>query len=107
MALMTENASLRPNHRDCLGSQMKGTSSHLCLLIEKPEGCPQQSFDQLHDIFEGDLCEGQDFPILGGPDSLPPAYLSVPQHRDCLGKIAMNIYEHFYQYSQPYSQVRT
>ena len=65
---------------------MRGTSSHLCLLIEKPDGCPQESFDKLHEVFEGDLCEEQDFPILGGPESLPPAYLSVPNHRDCLGK---------------------
>ena len=61
---------------------MKGSSSHFCLLIEKPENCPQESFDQLHEVFKGDLCEDQDFPILGGEDSLPPAYLTVPQFRD-------------------------
>ena len=64
---------------------MKGSSSHFCLLIEKPQNCPQESFEQLHEVFMGDLCEDQDFPILG-PDSLPPAYLTVPQFRDCMGK---------------------
>ena len=63
---------------------MIGTSSHLCLLIEKPDDCPQESFDKLHEVFKGDVCEGQ-IPVIG-IDSLPPAYLSVPQHRDCLGK---------------------
>jgi len=77
-----------PNHRDCLGRQMMGTSGHLCLLNEKPDGCPQESFDKLHQVFKGTVCEDQDqmkIPILGGVDSLPPAYLSVPKHRDCLG----------------------
>ena len=67
---------------------MKGSSSHFCLLLEKPDNCPQESFDALHEVFVGDVCDGQ-FPILGGEQSLPPAYLSVPQHRDCLGR---NIY---------------
>ena len=40
------------------GSQMKGSSSHFCLLIEKPDGCPQESFDKLHEVFQGDLCDG-------------------------------------------------
>ena len=60
---------------------MKGSSSHFCLLIEKPENCPQESFDALHEVFVGDVCDGQ-FPIFGGEQSLPPAYLSVPQHVD-------------------------
>ena len=57
---------------------MKGSSSHFCLLLTKPEGCPQESFDKLHEVFTGEPCEGE-IPILGGVDSLPPAYLSVPQ----------------------------
>ena len=65
---------------------MKGSSSHFCLLIEKPENCPQESFDKLQEGFQADFCEDQDFPILGGEDSLPPAYLTVPQFRDCMGK---------------------
>ena len=69
------------------GSQMKGSSSHFCLLIEKPDGCPQESFDKLHEVFQGDLCEGQDLPIVGRRKrALRPAYLDVPQHRDCLGR---------------------
>ena len=44
---------------------MKGSSSHFCLLIEKPENCPQESFDALHEVFVGDVCDGQ-FPIFGG-----------------------------------------
>ena len=64
---------------------MQGTSSHFCLLLEKPVNCPQESFDALHEVFTGGVCNGQ-FPNIGGETSLPPAYLSVPQHRVCLGK---------------------
>jgi len=81
-----------PNHRDCLGSHKRGSSMHLCSLIQKPENCPQESFDKLLEVFEGDLCDNQpglphadNFPVLGGKSSLPPAYLTVPQYKDCLG----------------------
>ena len=70
-------------HRDCLGSHFTGSYSKYCLLLEKPDGCPQESFDKIHEVFTGDVCEGQ-LPILGGPDSLPPAYLSVDGWRSCL-----------------------
>jgi len=73
-----------PQYRDCLGSQMEGTSSHFCLLTEKPNNCPETSFDEIHRVFKGKVCRERQI-ILGGESSLPPAYLSVPQHRDCLG----------------------
>jgi len=81
-----------PQYKDCLGSHKKGSSMHLCLLIQKPEPCPQKSFDELNRVFEGDICNNQPglphadiFPVLGGESSLPPAYLTVPQYKDCLG----------------------
>ena len=39
-----------PNFRDCMGSEMLGDSSHVCLLLERPPNCPQDSFEKLRKL---------------------------------------------------------
>ena len=39
-----------PNFRDCMGSEMLGGSSHVCLLLERPPNCSQDSFEQLRKL---------------------------------------------------------
>ena len=77
-----------PQHRDCLGSHKRGSAQILCRLNEKPDGCPQESFDKLVEVFVGEMCDTQEeinWGKLGGAGGLPPAYLSVPHYKDCLG----------------------
>ena len=39
-----------PNFKDCMGSEMLGGSSHVCLLLERPQNCPQDSFERLRQL---------------------------------------------------------
>ena len=48
-----------PNHRDCLGTVNSSRGGHLCLLKSRPWNCPQESFEQLQEIFLGDFCQDQ------------------------------------------------
>ena len=75
-------------HRDCLGTQIIGGSKQLCLLNKKPWKCAQEAFDTLQEVFKGEVCQDQNQKqdiTVGGINGLPPTYLSVPNHRDCLG----------------------
>ncbi len=76
-----------PGHQDCLQIQSPPGASHTeyCLPQTKPENCVQGSWDDLQDAFQGNACEDErDEIILGGLDSITPAYLSVPNFQDCL-----------------------
>ena len=69
-----------PNHQDCLGLEDFGSHTKLCLPSSKPSGCLDASWEALNEVFE-DKCSPPEPAILGGLDGLPPAYLSVPNHR--------------------------
>ncbi len=65
----------------------QGSESHqvYCLPEDKPDDCDQASFDELAQVFDGPSCPAEQRSsrqIRAGP----PAYLSVPQFRKCLGE---------------------
>ena len=39
-----------PNFKDCMGRYRLGGSSHVCLLLERPPNCPQDSFERLRQL---------------------------------------------------------
>ncbi len=77
-----------PGFRDCLGSyEPTSTHSEYCLPPEMPEGCIKTSYDALaNGAFTGITCPKRPViqTILGGPESVAPAYLSVPSYELCL-----------------------
>jgi hypothetical protein len=75
-------------HEDCLGTlDASASHSEFCLPIKKPRNCPRTSWRQMKNVFQGQDCPAVEPQIVGGLGGLPPAYLSVSQHEDCLGTL--------------------
>ena len=80
-----------PGYEKCLGSKQSsmGTHQELCLPSRQPSACNERVWKKLQEVFVGDDCDSQSsspsVPILGGESSLPPKYLSIVGHRNCLG----------------------
>jgi len=71
-------------HEDCLGTLDKDSFEVSCLPSTRPPACIPPAWDLLQGKFDGERC--QDGPVIGGIGGLPPAYLSIDGHEDCLGE---------------------
>ena len=72
-----------PGHAACLGvHQASPSHTEKCLPNDKPAGCPENTWNDLTDVFEGIRCPKA--ARSGAPTGLPPAYLSVEGHQTCL-----------------------
>ena len=71
-------------HEDCLGSSTSNNGGHqeVCLPVEQPANCSRLAWVGLQQKFEGKDCE----PLLRGLGALPPKYLSVDGHKECLSQ---------------------
>ena len=82
-------------HEDCLGSYEVGPVRIKCLPKDKPSTCSNVIWKELNKVWEGNKCpydndesydEALDRPKnIGGTGGIPPSYLSVEGHEDCLG----------------------
>ena len=86
-----------PGYEKCLESEQSlvGTHQELCLPSTKPFSCDQKAWNKLQQVFIGKDCDNEQMPklggqssdrivFLGGQSSLPPKYLSVDGHSNCL-----------------------
>ena len=76
-----------PNFTDCLGDHQKPnhTFSTKCMPEVRPETCPEASWTQLVEVFEGEKCIKQDRKSRALTSAVfPPMYLSVEGHAECL-----------------------
>ena len=55
-----------------------------CIPSTKPDNCVQESWNKLLIVFHETCPENGSPPIIGGIDSITPAYLSVPKFEACL-----------------------
>ena len=68
-------------HGKCLQTYQGSSHSEKCMPRTRPVGCDFRAWRKLLEVFEGIGCPVR----LGGSTSaLPPAYLSVSGHQDCL-----------------------
>ena len=76
-----------PNFQLCLGEHKKPGDTHTerCLPAVKPDDCPTASWEKLAQVFPGDKClqEQKASRQIGAG---PPAYLSIPNFKECLGE---------------------
>ena len=77
-----------PGFKDCLDTYEPSASHSVhCLPQEIPTDCNPASYSTLSSgAFSGIKCPKDDriFPTLGGPETVTPAYLSVPSFSKCL-----------------------
>ena len=75
------------NYESCLQNfQASQSHSEYCLPRGKPSSCPQEAFIKLQEVFVGITCPPVKISIIGGGGSqtLPPSWLNIPGHRNCL-----------------------
>ncbi len=78
------------NHPDCLSFfQASPTHTEKCLPLTKLPGCQPEVLEALTTALLDDLVPPEPIPdqpiVIGGVGGLPPPYLTVPNHQDCLG----------------------
>jgi hypothetical protein len=82
-----------PGYEKCLESEqsLSGTHQELCLPSTKPVSCEKPAWNKLQKVFIGKDCDNQQasnlsvgIASLGGAQGLPPKYLSITGHNDCL-----------------------
>merc|ERR1711936_910476 len=72
-------------HEDCLGKYSPSpVSTAVCLPSSRPDQCIPPAWTELQQKFNGENCPEE--PVIGGIGGLPPAYLSIDGHEDCLGE---------------------
>ena len=71
-------------HEDCTVSYKISTSTALCFPLSKPPSCSDASWQNLGNAYGVNNGISERINI-GGIGGLPPAYLSVEGHEDCLG----------------------
>ena len=74
-------------HSGCLSSHNPSSGSHseVCLPSAKPSSCTENSWNALKkQVKAGDLSKCKTQMVLGGLGALPPKYLSIDGHQDCL-----------------------
>merc|ERR1711936_1204018 len=71
-------------HEDCLGTLDQGSFEGSCLPSTRPPACIPPAWTELQQKFDGENCPEE--PVIGGIGGLPPAYLSIRGHEDCLGE---------------------
>ena len=76
-----------PSFEACLDHfQASETHRELCIPTERPGDCPSDSWNSLKELFIGIGCPKSNFRLIGGAAALPPVYLSVEGHKECLGE---------------------
>ena len=76
-------------HEDCTVSYKISSSSALCFPLSKPPSCSDASWQSLGKAYGVNNGISERINI-GGIGGLPPAYLSVEGHEDCLGIFFIN-----------------
>ena len=74
----------------CTSSYQPKEATHTehCLPSNKPSGCPISSWKSIKEVWTGIGCPRSDYKLVGGTSSLPPAYLSIADFKDCLSTYA-------------------
>jgi len=89
------------NWKTCTDTEQRGSASFVCKPASQPAGCSDFTWDQLFgypDLGNAitdcqDDSSGGNRPIVGGPGTLPPLYLSVPEWRSCTGSKDMGTWD--------------
>ena len=83
--LSRSSNQLPEGYQTCIGEQL-ASENHMekCLPDSKPEACSETAWDELESGFFGSQCRRQ-------PNALPPHYLSIQGHENCLETLQVSI----------------